>query len=209
MSTLLDLRSRIKRNLAIDGTLYDQDIDDSIRSALSMYEQRPMWFLETLANVTLTTGNDSTALPDNFGSPKDARILVNNTYRSRADGEFVFHNFDELQSMYRTQLQSNIPRNYSFFAQRIYTDALANDDYEIELTYYKKDATQPTDDTDTSVWFGEGIDLIRATAMAIFKDEAQEYDSARDWQRAALYEKKLNGRNTLFKVGGAYAKSHH
>jgi hypothetical protein len=207
MSNLLDMRTRIKNGLAIQGAEYDDDIDDSIRSALSLYEQRPYWFLEKLGTVTLLDTTDSVALPDDLGSLGNARLLVNGVYQSRSNGGFNYRDWEDLQDNYRNYLVSGQPQNYGFYAGNIYFDKTANADYTIELSYYCKDVTKPQGDTDSSVWFNEGMDLIRVTALAMFKDESQEYGTAaNDWRRAELYESRLQERNTLYKIGGSYAR---
>lgn len=205
MANLSDLRTRIKNSLAIQGTLYDDLIDDSIRSAIRSYEQKPYWFLQQIDTITLADGSDYVALPTDFASPKEARLLLNNVYRSRIDG-FDLVDFDTLQLEYKTVTRTGYPMAYSYYMQRLYVDCTANDDYTIQLTYFKKDETLPQDDADESVWFDDGYDAVRTLAMAIFKDECQEYEStAQDWARAEKYLSDLAERNTFYTLGGSNA----
>lgn len=204
MSNLVTMRNRIKNALAIQDTVYDDDIDDSIRSAISQYENKPLWFLEKVGTVTLSSGSDTVSLPTDFAAPIDARILVNSVYRGKTSG-FVRQEFKYLQDNYRAQVGSGVPQYYAYFAGLIYTDSEADADYTIELTYTKKDTTLPQGDTDTSVWFDEGYDAIRTLAMAIFKDEVEEYaTSEKDWLRAQRYLDLLQERNTYRQLGGNY-----
>jgi len=202
MANLLDLRTRIKNALAIQGTEFDTDIDDSICSALTELEQEPMWFLQKKDTVTLLTGNDSVSLPSDFAAPFNARVLINNVYRDKQSG-FQKQDFTVLEDLYRKQLTSGYPMNYAYWAGSIYVDVTANADYTIDLTYLKKDATKPSDDTDTSVWFNEGLDAVRTLAMAMFKDDVEQYDSVgNDWAKAERALNKLRERNTYYSLKG-------
>jgi len=204
MSNLVTMRSRIKNALAIQDTIYDDAIDDSIRSALSQYRNQPFWFLQKIGTVTLLTDSDNVALPSDFASPMQARILVNDIYRGETAG-FIKQEFKYLQEKYKAQTTSGVPQYYAYYGKNIYTDASANADYTIQLVYYQKDATLPQGDSDTSVWFDDGYDAIRTLAMAIFKDEALEYQSAdRDWLRAKTYLDLLTQQNTQFAIGGDF-----
>lgn len=201
MATLLDLRTRIKSSLAIQGTEFDTDIDDSIRSALLELQQGRMWFLEKKGTVTLLTNESSVELPTDFGSGKSARVLINTVYRGETCG-FDKRDFRTLEERFRRTLYSGYPQNYAYYGTKLYVDVLSNDDYTIDLTYYQKDISQPTDDTDTSIWFDDGYDAVRSLAMAMFKDEVEGYDTApADWARAERYLSKLRERNTYFQLG--------
>ena len=203
MATLLDMRTRIKNALAIQGTEFDTDIDDSIRSALLQYQQEPMWFLEATTTITLASGSDSVALPSDFAQPRWAYVQINGIYRGEKDGSFKRYTFEELEEFCRQQLVSGSPRAYAYYAGLLYVDVSANADYIIKLNYFKKDETLPQDDTDTSVWFNDGYDAIRTLAMAMFKDEVEEYQSAgNDWARADRYLRDLRKRNTQYQLGG-------
>ena len=202
MANLLDLRTRIKNALAIQGTEFDTDIDDSICSALTELEQEPMWFLQKKDTVTLLTGNDSVSLPSDFAAPFNARVLINNVYRDKQSG-FQKQDFTVLEDLYRKQLTSGYPMNYTYWAGSIYVDVTANADYTIDLTYLQKDAVKPSDDTDTSVWFNEGLDAVRTLAMAMFKDDVEQYDSVgNDWAKAERALNKLRERNTYYSLKG-------
>lgn len=202
MANLLDLRTRIKNALAIQGTEFDTDIDDSICSALTELEQEPMWFLQKKDTVTLSTGNDSVSLPSDFAAPFNARVLINNVYRDKQSG-FQKQDFTVLEDLYRKQLTSGYPMNYAYWAGSIYVDVTANADYIIDLTYLQKDAVKPSDDTDTSVWFNEGLDAVRTLAMAMFKDDVEQYDSVgNDWAKAERALNKLRERNTYYSLKG-------
>ncbi len=203
MSSLLDLRTRIKNALALQGTVYDVDIDDSIRSAILEVSQYPMWFLETKGSVTLTTGSDSVALPANFASEENTRVLINGYYQN-----IKKHSFTELENAYRSKLFGGYPQNYAFWGDNIYVDVEANADYTIDLTYHKKDAELPQDDTDSSVWFNEGADVVRLLAMSYFVTDVQQDElTANPDQLFARYERalaKLRARNAYYTLRGNF-----
>lgn len=193
MATLSTIRNRIKSDLELSGTARDSQIDDAIRSAIRWYNGSQLWFLQKKDAVTLLTGNDSVALPSDFGSlkPRSGRLPYSGIYYSQGYG-FDQYTWAELNGRFRSNLTSARPTKYAISGSTLYVDCLADGDYAIELTYFKKDATEPTGDSGTSFWFEEGQDAIRARAMAFFKDEAQDYETAaNDWARADAYFSKL------------------
>lgn len=200
MATLSTIRNRIKSDLELTGTIRDSQIDDAIRSAIRWYNGSPLWFLQKKDAVTLATGNDSVALPSDFGSlkPRSARLPYSGIYYSQGYG-FNQETWAELNGRYRSNLTSARPTKYAVMGTSIYVDCLSDSDYAIEITYYKKDATEPTGDNGTSFWFEEGQDVIRSRAMAFFKDEAQDYEAkADDWARADAYYSKLLEQSNLY-----------
>lgn len=204
MATLSDIRTRIKRSLEISSTDYDDQIDDAIRTAIKQYQGHPLWFLEAKNTITLTTGNSSVALPSNFASAKRFRLLVNGAYYSDRDG-FDYYDFQDLEESFRGTTPSGQPRRCAIFDGNLYVDTEADQDYTIDCTYFKKDATEPTNDSDTSVWLDDGREAIRTLAMAIFKDEDMEYDATQqDWARADRYYQDLVRTNN-YRSGVSYA----
>ena len=197
MATLSEVRLRIASSLRRNDTAIDYPmIDDCIRSAILMYQGKPMWFTQTIATLTLATGNSSVALPSDFAGHPSFRILINGRYFSDGLGFDFIEDYNDFAAQYRSQLISTYPRACSVFANTLYVDCTAANDYSIEITYNKKDAILPTADSDTSVWLVEGVDAIRTQAMAMYKDEDLEYEASdRDWSRASYYLNELVKRN--------------
>lgn len=197
MQTLSQIRQRIASNLRRnDTTVYPNVIDDCIRSAITMYQGKPFWFLRKIENITLLQGESSVALPSDYASHPTFRIQVNNYWRANADGFDYYTDYQEFQQKFTDKITDGTPRNCSVVNGTLYTDKLASDDYPIEVVYFKKDVTLPVADTDISVWFDEGADAIRTQAMAMYKDEALEYEASdRDWARAAYYLNELYKQN--------------
>ena len=192
MANLSEIRTRIDRDFELGGSR-NSDIDDSIRSAIRLYQGRPMWFLHALTTITLSEGNSAASLPTNYGARDTFRLLVNGTYYGQGDG-FDYMDFATLNSYHRKKLTSAQPRICGVLNDTVYFDANADSDYTVELVYYKKDATLPQADSDTSVWLDDGQDVIRACAMAILADEVLEYPSdkvALMYQRAERYYNEL------------------
>lgn len=203
MATLSTMRDRIKSDLVLSGSAYDAQIDDAIRSSIRFYTARPLWFLEQKTTLTLASGDDSVSLPSDFAAElrDGVRILISGTYYANNSG-FDRQEWDVLEADYRYALSSGTPRNWAIYAGSIFVDALASDNYTISISYIKKDATLPTGDTDTSVWFDEGYDAIRTRALAIFKDESLEYQNSQaDWARADRYWAELVIANNMRKAG--------
>lgn len=192
MANLSEIRSRIDRDFELNGSR-NSDIDDAIRSAIRVYQGRPMWFLHTLTTITLSEGNSSASLPSDFGGKDTFRIRVNGTYYGQGDG-FDYMDFATLNAYHRKNLSSGQPRLCGVLGSTLYFDANASTDYTVEVVYYKKDTSEPTADSDTSVWLSEGQDVIRSYAMALFADETLEYPSdkvALMYQRADRYYNEL------------------
>lgn len=192
MANLSEIRTRIDRDFELNGSRND-DIDDAIRSAIRIYQGRPLWFLHALTTITLSEGNSTASLPTNFGGKDTFRIQVNSTYYGQGDG-FDYMDFHTLNAYHRKSLSSTQPRLCGILGTTLYFDATADQDYTIELVYYKKDATLPQADSDTSVWLDDGQDVIRVCAMALLADETLEYPAdkvAQMYQRADRYYNEL------------------
>lgn len=198
MASLSDVRSRIKRDLVIQTTEYDTQIDDAIRSAIRFYQGRPFWFLQKTATVTLLTGNRTVALPTDYAAYKRLRLKVNGLWQWHGNGIAVVP-YNELLEEYTDDTTSARPSVLAIAEGYIHADVLADADYTISLTYYKKDTTLPSGDSDTSVWLDDGQDAIRTRAMAMFKDETSFKNGAsvQDWQRADRYLSELTSTNNF------------
>ena len=209
-ATLQEVRNRIKSNVEIDSsdTQHDDDIDDSVRSAIVWFEGQPFAAFEAKTTLTLSSGTDNVSLPSDFAAErrKGVRLLVGSDYYYDNNG-FSGHDWDILETRYRGNLQSGQPRNFAIYAGKIYVDMMADQDYTISLSYYKKDATLPTSNSDTSIMFvkGELYDAVRTRALCIFKDEYYDYEmpvTQVDEQRALRYEKNAKKRNVYRRMSG-------
>ena len=195
------MRNRIMAELSVNDAQRAAMIDDAIRSAILYYTGRPYWFLRRLGTVTLLNGNDQVALPADCAKPIAVRLLTNGYYSTQSNGFDYEPDFDAFQAGYRREVVPGQPTAFSLVGNSLITDYLANADYTLEVNYYAKDASPPTADSDTSIWFDDGYDLIRSRATAIYKDESEQYEAApNDWARADVYERALAARNAMMGI---------
>lgn len=204
MSTLSTVRNHIKSDLFIeDSTVYDAQIDNAIRSALRQCSSKRFWFLWVTGSVTLESGNTTVTLPSNFGVV-DAVNIIYSGNRLRDGNGFDLLHYDRLRSEYldKQTLSSGRPKACAVMNNLLYVSHTADADYTIVLDYYRKDATLPSGDSATSVWFDDGYDVIRSLAMWIFKREAQGYTATdEDGANAAYYMKQLSERHLSMNWG--------
>jgi hypothetical protein len=202
MATLSDVRTSIKSTLVVNGTDYDTQIDDAIRSALRQQRGKKYWFLKKIGTFTLSSGNSSaiiTSTLTDFSAPDTFSISDGSTWYQDGRG-FDFISYEKLERdwLVSATLPSGRPLACAVFDGTLYTSHLANQNYTIRASYYQQDATLPATGAATSIWFDEGYDLIKALAMYIFKRDDQQYSlTEEDGSRvrdciAALNQTSLN-----------------
>lgn len=193
MATLSELRDRVKRDITIAGTRYDAQIDDAARSVLTLLRASSYWFLETTTNLTLLSGEASVALPDNFASKVSASYAANGTRRRQNNG-FNFVRGVEFEYEYQQYdtPQTGSPSAWTIIGTTMHVDKVANQDYTIALKYMRKDAVLPAQDGDTSIWFDEGFELVRAQTVVQFKRATAGFSvTDNDMAAVTLAEKSL------------------
>ena len=169
MSTLAAVRNEVKANLGIVGTSQDSAIDGYIRTVLRQQRQKRYQFLRRRTTLTLSQGGYSVALPSGFSVPDFANLI----YQSRKYGQetgFALTDYSVMTgSIYTGTRISKQPTMWSIaFDNTIELDSLAQDAATIEFVYFCQDATLPTADSDTSVWFDDGFDFIRAATQTLY-----------------------------------------
>lgn len=189
MTVASDIVDQIKSDLVINGTDYDTQILNAIRSALRQYRGKRFWFLEASDTLTATIGSGTVALPSDFSAPRSFELLYQGSRLSDGEG-FDYLTFDRLKREHWTTnpLQTTNPRACAVFANTLYLSCLADAAYSIPITYYKQDAALPAA-SGTSVWFDDGYDAIRTMAQFIFKRDAQGFMATEedgDMARGAL-----------------------
>ena len=192
MATLSDMVSHIKSDLARNGSVDDAQIKNCIRSALRFYRARAFWFLSTTNSYTLSDSSSTMAAPATFGRLIDLRLVVGGRLvrltkcDSREDLEQPF--------ISDSTPPSGQPAAYALQGNTFYFDRTADGDITVRLDFYAKDETLPASDGDTSIWFDEGYDVIRARARSLFKRESEEWDVtsvAADEANANYYYRQL------------------
>ena len=153
MAVLSDVVDEIKSNLVLNGTDYDTQVKSAITSTLKRLRGKKLWFLEEQGTVTLLTGFSTVAMPTDFSMPRNVQILISGNWQP-----LPLISKKEFDNVFATEspLSSNKPTRCAIFQDTLYVDALSDDDYTIRILYYKQDASLPTNDSDTSLWFDEG-----------------------------------------------------
>lgn len=190
------LKARIQREVNRPSASYLEDIGNAIVTAIQFYEKTPLFFNETLGNLTLLPGASTVVLPDDFGSLIDLKIFDTNRFYGDASGfkgmEYVF-----VSDQLACNVNPGRPRYHALFNNTICMSSIADTNYELMIAYYNKDTSYPVADSDTSIWFGEGVDVIRYHAMGTFYKDRLHSDELGDpkFEQAALYYSNLTTDN--------------
>lgn len=192
--TLATLRQRIRNEIKdSQQTQYESFIDDAIRSAIRFYSHARLWFLEKNDQLTHASGNLSKTLPTDFHLMIGLRILVGGVWIDH-DGGFTHVTWNELKNYNKDFTTTGVPSKWALFGTKFHFDVVSDADYSLDVTYIKKDVTLPSADSDTSVWFDDGQDLIRNKAMEFFyRDRLHAFDRA-DMHQAICDGGIVNGK---------------
>lgn len=208
MSTLLTMRSRVKSDLRINGTEMDAQINDAIRSAIRQKRGLKLWFLRGLGSISLTQGDASATLPTDFSVLADDNVTKRTTavqwLQSGQYRNIYQMTMEDLRSRFLrdSSTPQGIPSYCAVEDGTIYFDVAADSTTTGRIIYYKQDATLPTGDSDTSVWFDDGWDVIRSLAMVIFKRDADGYaESEESGAMADFHWKALCQRAQSIEMG--------
>lgn len=202
MATLSDMRNHIKSDLVIFGTDFDTQIDNAIRSTLRDLRQRKFWFLEESDTLTLASGDNSVALPSDFGT-EDSFELISSGLRLTNGRGFDFLSFNDLRRKYWTTSPVDTGQPVACAVSGLlYTSHIADASYSIDVFYFKKDATLPEGNNDTSVWFDDGYDVVRSQAQFIFKRDSKHFAvTEEDGSMARMHLQNLGRRHEQYKAG--------
>jgi hypothetical protein len=169
MSTLATVRNEVKANLSIVGTSQDSAVDGYIRAVLRQNRQKRYWFLRRRTTLTLSQGGYSISLPSGFSAPDFANLI----YSSRKYGQgtgFNLMDYSEMTASITTGTRETLqPDRWAIaFDGTLETNTYAPEAATIEFVYFCQDATLPSADGDTSVWFDDGYDFVRAAAQTLY-----------------------------------------
>jgi hypothetical protein len=169
MSTLATVRNEVKANLGIVGASQDSAIDGYIRTVLRQQRQKRYWFLRRRTTLTLSQGGYSVALPAGFSVPDFANLIYSNRKYGQHTG-FNLVDYNEMTDSITTGTrESRRPTLWAIaFDSTLETNTLAPDAATIEMVYFAQDITLPTADGDTSIWFDDGFDFIRAATQTLY-----------------------------------------
>ena len=183
--TFGQMTARILQETARDSSM-ETAVQNAIVTAIKELEREQYWLFEKETNLLLLDGTDNVDLPDDFAELSTLRILVNGIYKTQMFGFTPVTNHEIFN--YVRQNNPGVPYMWSLFGNKIYVFPLADGDYTLNMHYYYKDVTYPSDYGDTSVWLGDLTeDLTRYKALTIFYR-----DSLQAEEKAIFYEQKAN-----------------
>lgn len=170
MTTLADVRNEIKADLQL-GSDYDAQIDSKIRAALRLLRGNRLWFLKATTTALSTgSGVTSTSLASiaDFSVAGTIELSYSGTWRGDGTG-FDHLSFERLKLDWwnNDPIPSGIPEACAILGNTLYYSHTTAASYSLRVTYYKQDATLPTSDASTSVWFDEGFDAVRGIAQTL------------------------------------------
>ncbi len=160
-------------------------IGDAIVTAIKFYEAKHIWFTEKKDTLSLTSGASTVDLPSDFKSITNLRLLNGVTFNGKGTG-FDPKSIQYLEENWITSTLTTQPTEWALFNGKIYVNSISDATYTLYITYNYGDSTYPSASGDTSVWFGEGADVVRYEATAIFYEEyLHDYDLAAKARAAA------------------------
>lgn len=172
MANLSDMRDEIKDNLTIRGTSKDTMIGRYIRAAIRQNQRKRLWFLRTIGTVAVASTDTSVSLPSDLSLIESVDLLTSSSRYTHGRG-FDLLEYDRLRQQYfnTATLATERPQACAQVGTTLYLSHTSDAAYTLSVTYFKRDASLPTADTDTSVWFDDGYDAIRSLAQHLFAKE--------------------------------------
>lgn len=170
MATLADVRGEIKANLTVVGTEQDSSIDGYIRTSLRQQREKRYSFLRRKGILTISAGASSSALPSDF-AVADFVNLIYDGRRYGLNNCFTLVSYMDFLTEFNSlvTLPIKMPSVCAINTDNeIEIDATADRELSLELVYFAKDAVLPSNDGDSSIWFDEGFDVIRASAQLLY-----------------------------------------
>lgn len=193
--TIAQTKERIKRDLVIPNSDWDDSIVDAIHTALRLLIGKKYWFLEDSKTLTVLSGATTVALPTDFGGVGQF-TLIDGTIRSTDLRSFDFYSdFSRFQEDYRQDATviSGTPVACAIRGNLLHVSHAVTANTSIECMYFKKDASLPLAESATSVWSEEGFDVLRSLATQVFKRECMQYEETQaDNDRVQLYLTRLD-----------------
>lgn len=202
MSTLGAVIDAVKDNLEIVDTEKDATISGFVRTSLRQLRKKRYWFLLKRSNLTLVSGGSSVTLPSDYSTMNTVHLIESGTIYTKDTG-FHLVTYDEFYSDYLTEttvptgrpngctVLDNVSESLILF-NRAPTSNLT-----IPITYYVQDTTLPTATGDTSVWFDDGFDLVRALTQLLYQRYSQN-DTQAATDEVTFYTQTLNQQNDFY-----------
>lgn len=195
MKTRVFARVNKTSTTSIQGVTLDTIAGEELLAAIRLYEGKPWWFLEDNDAMTLDGGTSQEALPANFGTPIDLRIQVNGTWLGW-DDDFRPATYREVKAR-RLNTDTGTPSRWAIFGGNLEFDKVADANYTLDFDFYKRDATLPSADSVSSVFFDEAQELILNRAVEyIYANTLHDSEMAATYrQKAEEWERELTKRH--------------
>jgi hypothetical protein len=173
MSTLADLRAQIEDDLARSDLT--TQILTAMKQAVRHYETDRFWFNE-VKDSTVTLSVSAAMLDLSSLSPTWLKF---DRIRRKLDGsnyiDLIPRDYEYIMASQDTALLTN-PAEYCIYANALQFDCMAIEDTTLVFDGIRRVSTASAS-TDASVWFNDGVDLIRARTkkdlcLHVIRDEA-------------------------------------
>ncbi len=197
MTTLGELQQRILYETNRDINTYGLGVNNAILSAIKYLEFNHPWLFQKQTSFTIPQYDNSAVLPSDFSSVIALNYIQGTQVYGLREG-FQGITYAELSDYYNLTNQIGQPMKWALYNQNVYIYPKAQSDIVFNLIYNYKDATYPTNPTDTSIWFSyDTIDMCRYKALEIFyRDTLQAPEIAQRYYAAyADFQKNLITRN--------------
>lgn len=209
MTTVTDIVEEIKSDLVLSGSDYDAQLVRAVQTALRELRGRRFWFLETFGTLTATASSETIEIAStysDFGALKSIDLIADSRrYYNRLGFDLL--KFDLLRERYWTNgtIETGQPKACALLGKStLKLSHKAGSAYSLPIVYYKQDATIPGAGG-TSVWFDDGIDVVRSRAQYIFKRDAQGMTlQESDGDMVLMAERALSDAHLSMIVGESY-----
>lgn len=163
--TLAIMRTRIADEMANDGAITSNQIDNAIRSAIKHHEREPYWFTQATTSFSTVAGQEfyESTPPETFANIVRIESMQRGAYPSRELLRGLANAFvDDMQDGSIT----GEPTHYSVYEAEIRLYPIPEAVYPITLRYTRKFQVLSADG-DTNAWVTECEELIRQAAKRI------------------------------------------
>jgi hypothetical protein len=196
------LKTQILFDTNRDPVVYGDAVGNAITTAIKFAESSYFYLFTKIGVVTISDGSNFTALPSDFNQLINVNYSLSNTIYGRNQG-FLGIGWNDLQSLFTNTATTGLPRYYALFNNYLYVYPYVSGDTDFTITYYYKDISYPSSNTDTSIWFNDAtVDLIRLIAMQRFyKDTLQSPEIAASYEGDVIkFEENLMRKNNYRQI---------
>jgi hypothetical protein len=199
--TLGELLTDIKSRLTINSTVSDDEITRCVQQAIRQMQQKRYWFLWNTQTITLSSGASSVNVPDDVSVLETVDLLTSSHRYTHGFG-FDFLDYVRLkeQYFYNVPLKTRRPEAVAILNRTLFLSDIADQDYNLDLFYTKRDTQLPSQSADTSLWFDDGYDVIRSLAQYIFETTSRQNPNATQEEFLSM-RNRLDEQHTFYNRG--------